>query len=393
MLNWTIERIEILLLIAALVAMGAQRLRLPYTAGLVAAGMALALTPYFPHLALTKELIYGAFLPPLVFEAAYFIKWRNFRNELVPLVTFATVGVTLAAGLTAAGMHFVAGWEWAAAGLFGALIAATDPVSVIAVFKEAKVKGRVRLLVEGESLLNDGVAAVLFGVVLALTQGARPGVVGVATDLALSIAGGVVCGLVVGAVAILLAGRTEDHLVEITFTTVAAYGSFMLAEHLQVSGVLATLTAGLFLGNIGHLGAISERGHDAVESFWEYAAFVVNSLVFLLIGVREAHEAYLGVLVPLAAAVVLVLVGRAVSVYALSAALSFSRWRIAPSHQHVLFWGGLRGALALALVMSLPPGTVRRSEMTAVAFGVVAVSILVQGVTMRPLLRRLGVIA
>ncbi len=387
-----IEHIEILLLVAAVVAMVAQRLRVPYTVGLVAAGVALALTHYQPGFALTKSLIFTALLPPLIFEAAFALPWPDLKRDFAPVLLLSTGGVLLAATLTAAGMHFAAGWEWPAAALFGALIAATDPVSVIAVFKEAGLRGRLRLLVEAESLFNDGTAAVLFGLVLAVTVGGQtltPG--GVALNLLLSIGGGILCGLIVGGAALLLAGQTEDHLIEITFTTVAAYGSFLLAEHFHLSGVLATLACGLLLGNVGSLGSFSDRGHEAVTSFWEYAGFVANSLIFLLIGIRVAREPFSGFVMPLAIAVVTL--GRAAAVYPLCALLRFSRWRIEARHQHVLFWGGLRGALALALVLGLPTNTPRRDEITAVAFGVVAFSIVVQGITMSPLLRRLGLLA
>lgn len=371
----------------------AQRLRLPYTVGLVFAGAVLAFTHFLPELVLTKELIFTAFLPPLVFEAAFYIPWKELRRDLTPVLTLATVGVTLAALLTATGMRYLAGWQWATAALFGALIAATDPVSVIAVFKESGVHGRLRLLVESESLLNDGTAAVLFGVVLAAVQGAHLTPGGVALQLLVTVLGGVLCGLAIGWAMLVIAGRTEDHLIEITFTTVAAYGSFLLAEHFHLSGVLATLTAGLLLGNRGSLGAISDRGREAVGSFWEYAAFVANSLIFLLIGIREAREQFLGVLYPLLIAIALVTASRAIAVYPLCALFARSQQqRIDIRHQHVLFWGGLRGALALALVLGLPEDIPGRGPLTAVAFGVVAFSIVVQGITMPLLLRRLDLL-
>jgi monovalent cation:H+ antiporter, CPA1 family len=389
-LTWNIERIELLLLIAALVAMLAQRLRLPYTVGLVIAGAVLAFTRFVPDLPLTKDLIFTAFLPPLVFEAAFYIEWRELKRDLIPVATLATFGVLIGAAITALGMHYLVGWEWPAAALFGALIAATDPVSVIAVFKEAGIHGRLRLLVEAESLLNDGAAAVVFVVVLAAVAGNGLTPIGISGKFLLMAGGGVLCGFLVGWLVLLLAGRTEDHLVEITFTTVAAYGSFLLAEHFHLSGVLATLTTGLLLGNVGSLGAISDRGREAVGSFWEYAAFVVNSLIFLLIGIREAKEQFLGVAVPLIVAILVVTLSRGAAVYPLCALFRRSARAIEPRMQHILFWGGLRGALSLALVLGLPEDTPRRSEITAVAFGVVAFSIIVQGITMPPLLRRLG---
>ena len=166
------------------------------------------------------------------------------------------------------------------------------------------------------------------------------------------VGGSLFCGALVAGAALLLTGRTEDHLVEITFTTVAAYGSFLLAEHFHLSGVLATLTAGLIMGNIGRW-SLTDRGREAVQAFWEYAAFVANSLVFLLIGMRETRPEFLtrwpSVLRPL-----LVTLARAVAVYPCCVLFRGLRSAVSTRHQHVLFWGGLRGALALALALALP---------------------------------------
>jgi CPA1 family monovalent cation:H+ antiporter len=208
--------------------------------------------------------------------------------------------------------------------------------------------------------------------------------------LLMSVAGSLVCGALVGAAALLLTGRTEDHLVEITFTTVAAYGSFLLAEHLHLSGVLATLTAGLMFGNVSALGSISERGREAAQEFWQYAAFVANSLVFLLIGMREARQDFRAVWLLALLAVVLVTLGRAVAVYPCCALFSRSSLRVSARHRHILFWGGLRGALALALALALPPATPDREGIVTMSFAVVAFSVFVQGLTMTPLLRALG---
>jgi CPA1 family monovalent cation:H+ antiporter len=194
----------------------------------------------------------------------------------------------------------------------------------------------------------------------------------------------------VAALAVLLVGQTNDHLVEITFTTVAAYGSFLLAEHFHVSGVLATLTAGLIVGNVGHLGGLSAKGREAVEQFWEYAAFVTNSLIFLLIGMREAHQNFKFVWLPALIAIVLVTLARALAIYPCCLLFARSSRRVSWRHQHILFWGGLRGALALALVLGLPASIPRREEIISVAFAVVAFSIFVQGLTITPLLRRMG---
>lgn len=388
----TIERVEILLLIAAIVAMVARRLRVPYSIGLVAAGVALAILPFSSGIELTRKLIFTTLLPPLIFEAAFQLRWSKLRRDLPVILVLATVGVAISAVATALGMHYLANWTWTAAAVFGVLIAATDPVSVIAAFKDAKVHGRIRLLVEAESLFNDGTAAVAFTIALAFVSGQNIGTLGLVKTFSIMIVGSLVCGALAAGLALLLSGATEDHLVEITFSTVAAFSSFLVAEHFHLSGVLATLTAGLIMGNVGHL-AISATGRKAVVEFWEYVAFVANSLIFLLIGMRVAHQNYRSVLGPALIAIVLVVLGRALAIYPLSLLFMRSTRRITFANQHVLFWGGLRGALALALALGLPPDMPLRQEVVSVAFAVVAFSIVVQGMTIVPLFRKTGVLS
>ena len=211
-----LRQLGFLLFVSALVAMFTRALRLPYTAGLVLAGIGL----YFGHvrlgLHLSKDLIFSVFLPPLVFGAALYIRWSELKRDLAVIVTLATVGVLLSAVVTTVGMRYILSWEWGSSMLFGVLIAATDPVSVIATFNEAGAKGRLRLLVESESLLNDGTAAVAFVAVLAVLAGERLDALTLSAHLLLSIGGGVIIGAVVGYFFVFLASRTADRLVEIT---------------------------------------------------------------------------------------------------------------------------------------------------------------------------------
>ncbi len=385
-----IETLEFLLLVSAVVAMLARRLHVPYSIGLLLAGITLALLPFSPKVELTKDLIFTVLLPPLIFEAAFYLHWKPLRRDLLVILALASVGVLLSAVVTALGMYLAAGWQWPSALVFGVLVAATDPVSVIATFKEAGVVGRLRLLVEAESLFNDGAAAVAFAIAVAFATGQNLTAPDMVQTLLLMAGGGILCGGAVAGALLIIAGRTSDHLVEITFTTVAAYGSFLLAEHFHLSGVLATLTAGLMLGNLGSLGAISDKGREAVEAFWEYAAFVANSLVFLLIGMYEAHQNFVPVVVPAVVAILFVLLGRALAIYPICFVFSWSALRVSRRHQHILVWGGLRGALALALALGLPPEMPRREEIIAVTFAVATFSMFVQGLTMTPLLRRMG---
>jgi CPA1 family monovalent cation:H+ antiporter len=388
--EFSIFALGLALLIASLVAMVSRRLRLPYSVGLVIAGIVLALLPSVVALPLTRDLIFNIFLPPLVFEAALQLKWKPFRRELPLTLTLAFPGVVIAGIVVAAGMHFVVGWGWMGAALFGVLIAATDPVSVIAAFREMRVERRLSMLVEAESLLNDGAAAVGFSLLAAIAAGGSMSPAALAGSLLWTVAGGVAVGIVVSGVLLLVAWRTDDHLVEITLTTIAAYGSFLFAEHFHMSGVLASLTAGLMVGNVGWSGVISESGRGHLLAFWEYAAFLANSIVFILIGEHEAHQPIALVAGAAGIAVALVLLGRALAVYFLCSLFARSRLRTDHRYQHVLVWGGLRGALALALALALPGDIPERQEIVVVSFAVVAFSIFVQGLTMPWVIRRLG---
>jgi CPA1 family monovalent cation:H+ antiporter len=385
-----LSQLGFLLFVSAMVAMLTRRLRMPYTVGLVLGGMALYFSHVYIKWHLSKDLIFSVFLPPLVFEAALFIHWREFKKELPVVTLLATVGVVLAAAVTALGMHYTLAFDWGSAIVFGVLIAATDPVSVIATFKESKVHGRLRMLIESESLLNDGTAAVAFVAVLGLLAGGHQTVLSISGALFVTIIGGVLIGGTIAYLFMLLAGRTPDYLVEITFTTLVAYGSFFVAERYHCSGVLAALTAGLVVGNFRSSGSISAAGRHALGPFWEYVAFVANSLIFLLIGAQEAQQHFKGLWAPVLVAIVLVTLGRAVAIYTLCALFARSRLRMDPRHQHVLFWGGLRGALALALALSLPEDLPQHDVIVVITFAVVAFSVFVQGLTITPLLRRLG---
>ncbi len=388
-----LELLLALLLTAGVVAILTRRFRVPYSIGLVIAGIILSLFPFFSDIPLTKDLIFNFFLPPLVFEAAMLIRWKELRRDFPVIMMLATIGVCLSAGLTAVGMRYLVGWEWMSALLFGALIAATDPVSVIATFKEAGVHGRLRLLVEAESLFNDGTSAVAFSVILSVAAGSAPSISGIVGKLIVTVAGGVLCGGLIAGLMLLLAWHTQDHLAEFSFTTIAAYGSFLFAEHFHCSGVLASLAAGLLVGNLGVLGAISARGREAVTAYWEYLGFIANSLIFIAIGIHLSRQDFISVLVPIIIAVMVVTLGRAVAVYPCCAMFGRSALRVQGKHQGVLFWGGLRGALALALALGLPPELPHREDILSVSFAVVAFSIFAQGLTMTPLLRRIGEIS
>lgn len=386
----TIEQAGGLLFLAVIVSMTCRKFQIPYTVGLTLAGFALALSPMAVDLNLTKELIFSALLPPLIFEAAHQICWDDLKRDFAVVTVLATVGVFLSVAVVAGGLHFLTGADRNMCLILAVLISATDPVAVIATFKDAGITGRLRLLVEAESLFNDGTSAVLFTVASAVVLGGSATLAGSAAGFFLTVFGGIAAGGLIGFLTLFFAGRTDEPLIEVSLTTLAAYASFIVAEHYHLSGVIATLTAGILLGNLGSLGSMTDKNRHLLEFYWEFVAFLANSLIFLLIGIRLAHREFAPYFGPICFTIVLTLIGRAAAVYL---PLTFFRWsasKVDLRQQHVLVWGGLRGALALALVLSLPDTLPWREEALSITFGVVAFSVIVQGLTVTPLMKRLG---
>jgi monovalent cation:H+ antiporter, CPA1 family len=391
-----IEFLVWLLIVAAIIAMLAKRLRIPYTVSLVLGGLLLGviqlpiLSPLQPgHRPdwLTPDVILILFLPALVFEGSVKLDVRELLRNSVPLLLLANVGVLLAALVTGYLVHWLIGLPALIALLFGCIISATDPISVLAIFKDLTVDKRLSLIMEGESLLNDGTAVVLFGILFGAIVAERLTVPKGIEQYFLAVVGGAVLGSTLGYLASRITGTVDDPQIEITLTTILAYGSYLLAFRLHLSGVIATASAGLMLGNFGAKRGMSAGTRAAMQSFWEYISFVMNSLVFLLIGleiqVRELLQNWASVLLAIGA----VFLGRALSVYLLVPLSNRFAEKIPLRWQHVAVWGGLRGALALALALSLTTAFPNREQILNLTFGVVIFSILVQGLTIKPLVR------
>jgi Na+:H+ antiporter len=384
-----------LLIAASAIAMLAKRLRAPYTVALVAGGLMLSALR-LPHLSpldpgqrpdwLTPDVILIVFLPALVFEGGVKLNVRDLLRNSAPLLLLANLGVLLAALVTGYLVHWTTGLPVAIALLFGAIISATDPISVLAIFKDLRMDKRLSLIVEGESLLNDGTAAAMFQIVLAGIISGHLGVSKGVGQFLFAVLGGAVLGSFLGYAASRLTRTIDDPELQITVTAVVAYSSYLLAYQLHLSGIIATASAGLIVGNLGTRNC-SPQTKTALESFWAYVAFLMNSLVFLLIGLEIHVDALLRSWRPVLLTVGAVLVGRALSVYLLVPVSNVLTEEIPLRWQHMIVWGGLRGALALALALSLDSTFPDRTRVLDLTFGVVVFSILVQGLTIKPLLR------
>jgi CPA1 family monovalent cation:H+ antiporter len=380
-----------LLLIASLVAIAVQRLRVPYTVALVLVGLFLAaLQPV--QIEVTRDLILALLVPPLVFEAAFQLQFSQLQRDLPTIALLAVPGVIIGSLIVGMLVGLLTPLALPAALVFGALISATDPVSVVALFRVLGVPRRLAVLLEGESLLNDGTAIVLFTLVLgsALTGQFHP-LQGVLEFLRVA-AGGLAVGLGLGWLVSRIIARVDDYLIETTLTVVLAFGSYLVAERLQFSGVLAVVAAGLMSGNLGPQG-MSPTTRVVLFNFWEFLAFLANSMVFLLIGLQIYIPDMISAWKPVAAAILAVLLARAIVVYGLGWLANRFVEPIPLRWVHVLNWGGLRGAISLALVLSLPAAMgADRHLIQLMAFGVVLFTLVVQGSTVKPLLRHLGIV-
>lgn len=399
----TVIAIVGLLLVASASAVGLKRARLPYSVGLVIVGLTLGLLAerfagfaVLRHVELSPDLILFVFLPTLVFESAFNLDSRLLSKNLTPVLVLAAPGLLLSTVLIGGGIAWLTDLPFGAALLFGALISATDPVAVVALFKELGAPRRLAILVEGESLFNDATAIVLFHLILAVIGG---GVFTVTTlgwgalDFIRVFVGGLVVGGLIGYVMVRsIAVAEDDPLVEVALSTVVAYAAFIAAEHyLHVSGVMATVGAGVIIGVYG-----TPRFTPAVRAFlhqfWEYAAFVANGLIFLLVGLSVSLSGLVDYAGPIGWAILLVLVVRGLVIFGIVPVVGRlpGSEPISRGYQTVLWWGGLRGAVGLALAFTLPETFPQREVIIAMAVGVVLFTLLSGGLSMGRVISALG---
>jgi CPA1 family monovalent cation:H+ antiporter len=394
--------------IAAVVAILTTRVsRVQYTTGLLVAGLLVSIVGSPVPVELTSDFVLLVLLPALVFNDAVDIDVGALRANVVSILALAVVGLLLSVGIITLVGRFLFGFSLTVAILFGAIVMPTDPVSILAIFEELGVPERLTILVEGESLLNDGVSVVVYSVVLGVlveaeSQGAAVGdvvsPVGFLTDLGVGIfvalVGGALVGGAVGYLAYELVSHVDDGLTAVLVSVLVAYGVYLLLDLLGSSGVVGTLTAGVFLASREGRTEISPETHATVSAIWDYAAFLANTIVFVTIGIVTPFDLLLAYAPAIGLALVVVFLARAVVIYPLVGLLN--QWLADPisrAYQHVLSWSGIHASVSIALVLGVEelfPGP-QTEQLSALVFGVAAVTLLLNGSTMGRLVDHLGI--
>ena len=394
----TVEAIAIfvaLITLAAIVGLVVRGLAIPYTVALVLLG--LAGTFFLPRdlFVVTPELVLLVLLPGLVFEAALKIEFADLRSSLGGVALLAIPGVLISAAIVAIVLNLATGLRLELGFVVGAMVAATDPAAVIATFRQLGSPRRLATLIESESLFNDGTALVVFAIALrAVTGGISGGEVVV--TLVGTIVVSTAIGLLVGYVVARAIATIDDHLIELTLSLAAAYGTYLVADQLHQSGIIATVVAGVVIGNHGRSIGMSARSQEALDTVWEFFAFLLTALVFLLVGLAIDLARLIYTLPSIIWGVVAILAGRALVIYVLFGPASRLAARLCGGYQvplawlHVLFWAGLRGAVAVAMALSLPVDFPERALLQQITFGIVLFTLLVQGTTAEWVIDRAG---
>ncbi|MGY6530545.1 MAG: Na+/H+ antiporter [Cyanobacterium sp.] len=367
--------------------------QIPYTLLLVIVGLGLALVD-IRLVNLSPELILEIFLPPLLFEAAWNIRWKDLKNNLTPIILLAIVGVIISVASVSFALSYFTTISLGAALLVGASLSASDPVSVIALFRELGTGKKLTTIMEGESLFNDGVAVVAFVLLVGIPLGNESiSITQSIVQFGTFVGVGVAVGFMIGFGISYLTQRFDLPLVEQSLTLVSAYGAYLITESLGGSGVIGVVTVGLILGNFGSRIGMNPRTRLSVSEFWEFLAFFVNSIVFLLIGDQIDFPVLLNSWKLILVAIVSLIGSRLVAVFLLCAISNLiTKEKVSWREQLILWWGGLRGSVSVALALSVPVVLSDRQEVIGTVFGVVLFTLLVQGLTTKTFLQKLNLI-
>jgi CPA1 family monovalent cation:H+ antiporter len=381
---------------AVAVAIVTRRSALPSTVALVLFGLAVSVAGPAVALPIDPELLLAIVLPGLVFEAAFRTDVAVLRRSVGGILLLAIPGVVIVATIVALVLSATTALTFTQAFLVGSMVAATDPAAVLAIFRHVRVPVRLATIVEMESLVNDGTGIVLFALALEMLQGGGS-LGGAALAFGLSVGGSAVLGGLLGAAAARVVRGVDEHLTELALTVVLAYGTYLAADVVGLSGVIATLVAAGTFGARAR-GRLTPRTIETIDVVWEFVAFLLTAAVFLLVGLAIAPATLARAAIPIAWGIVAILVARAVVVYGLLGAGSALAARagrgaggaVPRSWLHVLFWAGLRGAVSVALALSIPAGLPNRDLIQGITFGVVLFTLVVQGTTARAIVERSG---
>src|SRR5450631_2808805 len=391
----TAEQRFLLLLIlvgalATVLGLVSKRARMiPYPVVLAAAGVVIGLLPGGQLGHVGADVILLAFVPGLVFEAALTLDLPELRRRLLPVGLLATVGVALTVVLIGTLTHLILGLSWASGMLLGAILAATDPIAVVTLMRQMRAPSGLSTILEGESLFNDGTGVAVFTAVLATILSGSPSFSDATIRFLEITVGGTAIGLAVGFLGLLLLRFAADAPLEILATLVIAYGSYLAADLLHASGIVAVVVAGIVVARYG--AQIGRLHGPQLLGFWNLLAFVLNAMLFILVGAAMPAWTLLPVAWLVVLAFVIMLVTRAVPVYGLLSLAAYRGPSIPWRWRHVTFWAGLRGALSVALALSVAGLAGVDSRLSVVAYGVVLLSLLVQGALLAPVMRGLQI--
>jgi monovalent cation:H+ antiporter, CPA1 family len=383
------RQLALLLLGAALVAMLAKRLGVPYAVALVIGGLVVEETHLVTLPTLDPSLVLFGFLPPLLFDAAFRLDTREARVLLGPILLLAVPGTVLTVLIVGVIVFFVLHLPLAICLLFGSLVAATDPVAVVSVFRSLKAPARLEALIESESLINDGVAITAYATVLGLALTGTANATEMATIFGREVLGGVLIGGLLGFGFSRLNGAVDDHRIEMMLSVSLAYGSYLAAQWVHASGPLACVAAGLIHGSYGRRIGMSDNTRRLLDDLWEFFGFVANAIVFLLVGFTANLASLAAQAWPTTVAIVAVLLARILLLGAPGLVWRESYLASSAAERILLIWSGLRGALTITLALALPPEIPQRTLLITMSFGVVLFTLLVQGLSLPLLLRRL----
>jgi Na+:H+ antiporter len=391
-----VEVFVLLLAAASLVAVVMRRIAVvPYSVALVVLGVAVSASRLGLDVHIDPELLLAVLLPALVFEGAYRTDIGILWPKLPAVILLAVPGVLITALLIAAVLNLAVGLDFGLSFLVGTMLAATDPAAILAVVGPLGTPRPLTTLVEAESLFNDGTGVVIFAIALQAigSEGISPG--GIVGGLVVGTLASTAIGAVIGLLITRFLARVQDHLIELTMSLVAAYGSYLIAAQLHESGLIASVVCGLVLGSYGRRVGISQRAQDAIDTVWEFIGFLATTLVFLLIGLSIGIPQLLAAAGAAAATLVTLVISRAAIVYGLlggtyraANALGWAR-RLPRGWLHLIAWSGLRGAVSVALALSLPADLPQRNLLQGIVFGCVLLTLMIQGTTAGPLARRL----